>query len=308
MRLLVAALVCALATCRAKIMRNNALINKMMSQFQKDNSNTLSAEPREQPPDIPREPPRSPPREPPSEPFSAPPPQGDVMSLMQHVLCKNFPSVPCAVIAQDATLRRLIQKSIRQINAKQLSLQRTTRPYEYKTLFPAINSEDLSNFLQVQNTGYFEDKQAERGRAQQRASAGAKSVKNSKLQSNAQRTSVYGRKKLRKFYPHKLKYKSRHAEPAFHDYSDERLSVSAEPAVEPAVEPPVERTGGGQYAYRREPAQGGAWRARPAARLLGSLTKSKREQGAGSAQRRDVLHSDVYIKKNYIRKNSELLD
>ncbi|XP_013148270.1 PREDICTED: uncharacterized protein LOC106110868 [Papilio polytes] len=315
-----AVLACALL-CRGKILRNNALMNQMMSQFQRDNSNNLSLEPVVVQA---------------SQVVQAVP-GGDggaggarVLALMQSVLCKNFPSIPCRLITQDRTLSRLIEKSIQQINYKKLSLEKTTQADNRRTEYPLINSEDLSNFLQVQNTGYFDNGPVKRRRKKQKLKTervnwskekGKKSSKQNK------RTSVFGRKKLRKFYPHKVKYKDKthSAQLEFRgEYSGERGgergargergSLSLElpaGALAPAQQ---------HYAYKREPAAPAVWRidyakhGGPSLNLLGSLTKTQGGGGGGGAGggdeqgRKDVLHPDVYIKKNFIRKNSELVD
>ncbi|CAH2058001.1 unnamed protein product, partial [Iphiclides podalirius] len=293
-----ATLVCVALTARAKIMRNNALMNRMMSQFQKDNSINLSVEP-----------------------TANPPQQSDVMSLMQGVLCRNFPTIPCAVIMQDDTLSRLIKKSIQEINNKKRSLERTTQAVDYKTKYPIVNSEDLSNFLQVQNTGYFEDRGEKYGKKKQKTAKtdrvgwSHESLMSTKKQ-NSKRTSMYGRKKLRKFYPHKVKYKDknlREAKPEFRDYSDEKLSMSVEL-------PDMMMTKQHQhFSYKLEPADPAVWRidyakhGEPSMNLLGSLTKSGAkafmdDNELEPSPRKDVLHPDVYIKKNYVRRNSELID
>ncbi|KPJ03874.1 hypothetical protein RR46_01826 [Papilio xuthus] len=308
-------LACALL-CRAKILRNNALMNKMMSQFQRDNSNNLSLEPVVMQA---------------SQVVQATPAGGaHVLAVMQSVLCKNFPSIPCRLITQDRTLSRLIEKSIQQINYKKLSLEKTTQPDNRRTEYPLINSEDLSNFLQVQNTGYFDNGETRRRRKKQKLKTerinwskekGKKSSKQNK------RTSVFGRKKLRKFYPHKVKYKDKthSAQLEFRgEYSGERGERGERGARGERGSLSVELPAGAlapaqqHYAYKREPAAPAVWRidyakhGGPSLNLLGSLTKTQGGgAGAGGGEeqgRKDVLHPDVYIKKNFIRKNSELVD
>lgn len=299
--LTVVSFLCLALVSHAKIMRNSALMSRMMSQFQKDNSIDVSMEPS----------------------TASPTRQSNVMSLMQGVLCRNFPTIPCNVIMQDATLSRLIKKSIQEINNKKLSLERSSQqPYEYtqqpyKTRYPIINSEDLSNFLQVQNTGYFEggdkyNKKKKKTKAQTVTVGWSHEILKKQ---KSKRTSVYGRKKLRKFYPHKVKYKDkqgREAKPDYRDYSDEKQSISVEL-------PDVAMTNKHQhYSYKLEPANPAVWRidyakhGEPSLNLLGSLTKSGSriliDDNDLEQPRKDVMHPDVYIKKNFVRRNSELID
>ncbi|CAG5006896.1 unnamed protein product [Parnassius apollo] len=285
--------------CRAKIMRNNALMNKMMSQFHKDNSNNLSMEPAMVQQTQPK----------------------NVITLMQDVLCRNFPTIPCTVIMQDETLRRLIQKSIQQINNRKLSMERTTQAHVYKTNFPIVNSEDLSNFLEVQNTGYFDNREHKHETKKHKqvnvdkVKWSQENLKSAKKLKNIQRTSMYGRKKLRKFYPHKVKYKDKKAKnkPEYKDYSDEKLSMSVEI-------PDMTLTKKHQhYSYKMEPADPPVWRidytkhGDPSYNILGSITKTGSNRVVDDKEleksaRKDVMHPDVYIKTNFIRKNSELID
>ncbi|KPJ20506.1 hypothetical protein RR48_02042 [Papilio machaon] len=296
-----AVLACALL-CRGKILRNNALMNKMMSQFQRDNSNNLSLEPAVVQT---------------NQAGQATPADGArLLAIMQSVLCRNFPSIPCRLIMQDRTLSHLIEKSIQQINYKKLSLERTTQSVNRRTEYPLINSEDLSNFLQVQNTGYFDNGETKRKKQKLKTErVNWSKEKRKKSSKQNKRTSMFGRKKLRKFYPHKVKYKDKtySAQPEFRgEYSGERGSLSVELPVGALA--PVQQ----HYAYKREPAAPAVWRidyakhGGPSLNLLGSLTKSQGGgAGAGGGEeqgRKDVLHPDVYIKKNFIRKNSELVD
>ncbi|XP_059056074.1 uncharacterized protein LOC131849957 [Achroia grisella] len=201
----------------AMIMRNNELMNKMMSHFnsQKDNQ---------------------------------PKPQHDaqspekVLSLMQNVLCRNFPTIPCKMIVDDEALKKLIEKSIQQIKYKKMSLEKTTpRPDYHLTLFPAFNSEDLSNFLQVRESEYYrtDKKDVKKLKKKQKKTLTpvafwshenpGKATKKSKKETKEKRAYT-GRKKIRKFYPHKIKYKDKTETNARNvgDYSDDKLSMSVE--------------------------------------------------------------------------------
>ncbi|XP_063834106.1 uncharacterized protein LOC135083296 [Ostrinia nubilalis] len=303
----------------AMILRNNALMNKMVSHFQKDNY--LSLEQKKQKEVDESEAPQKPEK---------------VMSLMQNVLCRNFPTIPCNIITEDETLRKLIEKSIQQIKYKTLTIDKTTAaPGYHLTLFPTINSEDLSNFLQVRtpsHKGFYEKRNVKeevmhKTKKQKKATVNnywsqekpQKSSKKNKKESK--RTTVYnGRKKLRKFYPHKIKYKdksNKNTRKDFGDYSEEKLSMSVEI-------PDMTMTKRHQHlTYKVEPADPPVWRidymkhGEPSLnnmlgyednRLKGKLMKAGPsvivdenvlEQGA----RKDVMHPDVYIKKNYVRKN-----
>lgn len=295
---------------RAKIMRNNALMTRMMSHFQKDNiENNVSVDPEPPPKDS----------ENPSK----------VLSLMQNVLCRNFPTIPCKMIMRDDTLKNLIEESIQQLTYKKLKLEHTTPlPNFGLTLFPIINSDDLSNFLQVSNNGYYTRKRKD---GKKKSSNEPKTLKNFwsheklpknklKLSKDGKHNEIYsGRKKMRKFYPHKIKYKDKnvgnHQRTDFRgEYSEEKLSMSVEL-------PDMQRNQ--RMSYNVEPAEPPVWRidymkhgepslnmfAYQDERLRGKIMKTGPsvivdENVLEQAARKDVLHPDVYIKKNYVRKNT----
>jgi hypothetical protein len=320
-KLAIIAVLCVNA--RAMVMRNKALINKMVSHFQKDNYVSLensNSKRQKDPDDSNQQKPEK------------------VLSLMQNVLCRNFPAIPCKIIIADEKLKNLIEKSIQQIKHKSQSIEKTTVPPGYLTLFPIINSEELSSFLQVRDhNSYYKGTNSDWGtKRKQKKSAPhhwsqektQKKTKQSKKETK--RTAVFnGRKKIRKFYPHKIKYKdksNKNSRKDFGDYSEEKLSMSVEL-------PDMTLTKHHQHlSYKVEPADPPVWRidymkhGEPSLNMLGYeddrlkgkiiktgpsviVDENVLEQGA----RKDVLHPDVYIKKNFIRKtpieaNSENLD
>lgn len=293
-----------LATTYPKIMRNNALITKMVSQFQgKDNSRTIE-------PIVENMPPEEVKQEEEGNPTH-------VLSLMQNILCKNFPTVPCEMITKDSALRTLIEKSIQQLKYKKMTMERMTSSPNYQlTLFPVMNSEDLSNFLQVSNTGSFKPENLRREKDKKRKKNRQEKNHWSHETRNKSRTAVInGRKKIRKFYPHK--YKDKGDKKLFQDYSDEKLSMSVETPLEHSAN--IKRK---RFSFRGNPSDPPVWRidytkhgepslnmfGYDSAGLKGMITKSGSsvvvdniiEQSA----RRDVLHPDVYIKNDYSRKSS----
>ncbi|XP_013198004.1 uncharacterized protein LOC106140904 isoform X1 [Amyelois transitella] len=286
--------------CQAMIMRNNALMSKMVSHFQ---DNHVGEPPPKHKEDKPR--------------------PEKVMTIMQSVLCKNFPSIPCQVIIEDETLRILIEKSIQQIQYKRLQLEKTTaRPGYTLTLFPIVNSEDLSNFLQVRESQYYgKDKKKEvRKRKPKKSFATGhwskeETSKHSKKQKNdAKKKNVYSGRKMRKFYPHKVKYKDKvDTHPVME--SDEKMSLSVEVPDTAAVKKRH------RLEYKAEP-EDAVWRidymkhGEPSLNKLpyGSDNLNAKFSKTGpnvivddglieQGPRKDVLHPDVYIKKNFIRKN-----
>ncbi|KOB71016.1 Uncharacterized protein OBRU01_14471 [Operophtera brumata] len=286
------------------IMRNNALMTKLVSQFQvKDrtseninNSNELA------------------------------PGKPNVVSLMQNVLCRNFPSIPCDLITKDLTLQKLIEKSIQQIEYKKESMDKTTlSPSPGRSLYPEIiNSEDLSNFLQVHsNTGYNKQKKKQKTKNKPNKPVNAKNFWSHEAQTKKRthKMAVFNGRKIRKFYPHKIKYKDKNVKPDFVNYSEEKLSMS--------VEVPESQTGVKRrnFSYRNQPDDPPVWRidymkhGEPSLNLFeyeaeglkGKIMKTSPNVVVDgnvpqSAVRRDVLHSDVYIKNNYVRKSSDDLN
>nr|XP_021196403.2 uncharacterized protein LOC110380669 [Helicoverpa armigera]XP_049706177.1 uncharacterized protein LOC110380669 [Helicoverpa armigera] len=298
----------------AMVLRNDALISKMVSDFQKDNP--MAATPRSNDQQLQQQP-------------------KDVMSMMQNVLCRNFPTIPCDMIQEDDTLRNLIERSIQQLKYKKLSMEKTTPlPGYHLTLFPTVNSEDLSNFLQVSDTGYYTGKnKPEKSRsrrhrkrlknnAETQQTGEKESKKKSKTKKDNSRTSLYnGRKKIRKFYPHKIKYKDKQkGRKDFGDYSEEKLSMSVEvPDLMPGPAPASHK----RMNYKVDPADPPVWRidymkhgepsinAFPyeSERLKEKLIKTGpnvivSDNMLEQASRKDVLHPDVYIRKNFVRKNA----
>lgn len=276
------------------IMRNNALMSKLVSQFQgKDRTreNIHSSEPTTE--------------------------QPNVMSLMQSVLCRNFPSIPCDFIIKDPLLQKLIEKSIQQIKYKKLTMEKTTIPPSRQlTLFPVITSEDLSKFLQVSDTGFYKQKKKEKTRKKLTKSSTSKNFWSHEAHPKKRKMSVLNGRKIRKFYPHKIKYKDKNVKPDFRVYSDEKLSMS--------VEVPESQTGVKRrhFSYRNQPSDPPVWRidymkhGEPSVNMFdyetqglkGKITKTSPNVMVGenvvpNAVRRDVLHPDVYIKKNYLAKN-----
>ncbi|CAG9568471.1 unnamed protein product [Danaus chrysippus] len=275
---------------RAKIIRNNALMTKMVSNYQRDN-------------DV-------------SEPEGEKTP---VLTRMQQVLCKNFPTIPCEMITEDKTLKKLIEKSIQQINFKKLSLDKTTPLPRYLTLFPVLNNEDLSNYVQTHDV--YKDTHKKNKIIKDKKSIGKR-----KNKTKSKHTAVYNRKKMRKFYPHKVKYRDKNTAPGtgtgmgtgtgtikedFGDNSADKLSMSVEV-------PDMTLTRKHQhYSYKMEPADSPVWRIDYMKHGEHSLDLFRDQLGdklvesrASLARdherpRKDVLHSDVIIKKNYVRKNTD---
>lgn len=365
--------------CHFKILRNNALMNKMVSHFQKDNPhNNLGLslkraererqqmiEMEEKPWPTGRSPveteertdPRTD-RQPerlgshkhskqPSESDSSLParqPQASspkkrerIINVMKRVLCKNFPGIPCNIIMQDEALNKLIERSIQQIIFKQLqNSDRSTVSPHGSTVFPVINSEDLSNFLEVSNTGYFEAKKKKKENKKSRKSSiktrshwshekNTKKTEKVKGNQDMKRNDLYsnGHKKMRKFYPHKIKYKDKKS--GKNDYSDERLSISVEvPDMKISKKGPKTEMKD-NMAYKVESEDQPIWRidymkhGMPSMNMFGyeddrlsgklikpgpnvMLDENRIEQS--SVGRKEILHPDVYIKKNFARKSS----
>lgn len=271
-----------------------------------------------------------------------------ILNLMQSVLCKNFPAIPCKIIMQDKALNKLIHSSIQQIILKQSqNLEKTTVSPHGSTLSP-VNSEDLSNFLEVSNTGYFEMKKKNEDnkrrktkvKLQNRWSHEKNPKKKEKLKgkSEAKRTELYnnGHKKMRKFYPHKIKYKDKkNGKADYRENSDEKLSMSLEvPDMKMLQRKEPQTKIKDKMAYKVESEDQPIWRIDymkhgiPSMnmfgydddRLSGKLIKSGPnvildENGLeqSSVLRKEILHPDVYIKKNFARQsnvnfNSEGMD
>ncbi|CAH2098525.1 unnamed protein product [Euphydryas editha] len=274
-RLLFLITLLSLSTSHAKIMRNNALMTKMVSDFRKDNDYSDEKEENHV-----------------------------ILNRMQNVLCKNFPTIPCNMIVQDKALKKLIEKSIQQINYKKHSFEKTTPFPGYLTLFPIINN-DVSN-QQTRDKLYHN-----------RDNSKNKHERKKKIKNTKKRTSVYNRKKLRKFYPHKVKYRdktNRNVKEDYGDNSGEKLSMSVEV-------PDMMLTKKHQhFSYKMEPVDPPVWRidymkhGEPKVNMFGQDDGFQGYMKTGPNvvvdgnvdTRKDVLHPDVYIKKNYLRKNLHL--
>lgn len=128
----------------------------------------------------------------------------DVMSLMQNVLCRNFPTIPCEIIKQDNKLNKLITLSIKQINSRMTRPQSLTRhEHPQLPLFPTVDSEDLSNFLDVKETGYFPNNFEHKHSPERKKKVIRKSTKNKPNHgANKSKNSLRNRK-FTKYYPHK---------------------------------------------------------------------------------------------------------
>lgn len=300
----------------AMMIRNDALISKMVSDFQKDNS--MAAQ--QQLPFLQLE-----------EPQPQQSQTKNVLALMQNVLCKNFPTVPCNIIVQDETLKNLIQRSIQQLKYKKMAMEKTTQmpPGYHLTLFPSFNSEDLSNFLQVSDTMYYKGKSGKKNK--QRSAPNNAEIKEERepkrLKVKKEKRTVYsGRKKIRKFYPHKMKYKDKmKGRQDFGDYSEEKLSMSVEvPDMNMGGALEISKKGG-RMNYKADTNDGEeppVWRidylkhGEPGLNVFGTEPDRLREKLVKTGPNvlvsenmlepaaQHVLHPDVYIKKNYIRKNN----
>lgn len=272
-----------------KIMRNNALITKMVSNFRNDNEISMETD----------------------KPIT-------MVNTMQNLLCKNFPSIPCDVITKDETLKMLIERSIQQIDDKKNDLDRTrdtTQNPGQLMLFPVINNEDLSNFILMDENKQIPKKTV----IHKRKDLQQKKINRKKASKKSKQTSVYSRKKIRKFYPHKVKYKDKAAgaKEEYKDRTEERLSMSVEL-------PDMTLTKKHQhFAYKMEPEEPPVWRidymkhGEPGINMfdLSNAMFKGSKKFVDDTGRRDVLHPDLYINKNYVGKkmigpdiNSDLLE
>lgn len=293
-----------LATNRAMVMRNNDLIDKMVSHFQGKASDvsieTMRNRQNTQEKGHMRD---------------GQKPQ-KVLSLMQNVLCRNFPTIPCNLIVKDETLKKLIEKSIQQIKYKRIALDKTTQPSGARlALFPIVNSEDLSNFLQVSETGHYKAKHKQK-KSVTKDNHSHERGQRKKNKKESKVIPVYnGRKKIRRFFPHKIKYKERpvkNFKGDFGEYSEEKLSMSVEQpdgnfprkmTFEPQ-EPPVWRID-----YMKHGVPSLNMFGYDTDRLKGKIMKTGPnvivdENILEQASRKDVLHPDVYIKKNFVGQNN----
>ncbi|XP_063366919.1 uncharacterized protein LOC134655387 [Cydia amplana] len=170
------------------MIRNNALMSKMVSDFHSPKAHTID--------------------------------------IMRNVLCKNFPNLPCELITKDDTLRKLIQRTIRLLNEKQRNLQNViTTTTEEQTKLPVVNSDELSQYLVVENTGYFTDKNKHN---KERHIDTPKTAWPKGVDKQAQRMGVFpSHKTIKKYFPHKIKYNDRN-EISEIDKSREKMSNSEE--------------------------------------------------------------------------------
>ncbi|KAJ2944892.1 hypothetical protein O0L34_g1783 [Tuta absoluta] len=358
-------------TFHAKIMRNNALMTKMINHFAIDNNLSSEAnieldkeihvKPREKKKFTWRE--KQIKREKGEihdklEEYTQQDRQRrpeKVLNIMQNVLCKNFPTIPCKIIMEDPALSKLIEKSIQQIASKKQQIGITKRhnmeqvgiknkrnkeqqhqpttvasPRGFSplttTLYPVINSEELSNFLQVSNTGYFHEDQQEK-KAKKKKKFDEKKVKNrwshespSKKKLKGGKDSKHGtelftgRKKMRKFYPHKIKYKDK-APATINDgnYREdpEKASMSADfsdTGIMGLLNVPKSE----RLKFKFGPSDTPVWRIDyekhgvPSMNMFEFDDNRKPESGlihvnSGGAEhsivRKEVMHPDVYLKK-----------
>lgn len=311
--------------CCGKMIRNNALMNQMMSHFQKDNNLSIDPGPKVYVHQEAHTLIQDPPPPPPSQKAER------ILSLMQNILCKNFPSIPCKAIIQDEALSKLIEHSILQITSKQQNFMTTQAPHSQGyglTLFPTFNSEDLSNFLAVSQTGSFDKKIDRKINPNKRKRLKNLTPRTTKIQNywsyetaskkkakikDAKQEMYTGRKKLRKFYPHKVKYKDKGKGEYAPEYSSEKLSMSVEI---PDVKLQRKRD---RITYKMEPADSPVWRIDYMKHGIPSLNAFGYDDErfgkimktgpnvivdeTGLEQvRKEVLRPDVYIKKN-ARKN-----
>ncbi|XP_063544996.1 uncharacterized protein LOC134753141 [Cydia strobilella] len=152
-------------------------------------------------------------------------PKAHTVDIMRNVLCKNFPTVPCQLITKDDALRNLIQRTIRLLNEKQRNLQNVTTTTEEQTKSPVVNSDELSQYLAVENTGYFTDKHKHN---KERRIDTPKTAWPKDVDEGTQRRSVFpSHKTIKKYFPHKIKYKDRN-EISEIDNSREKMSNSEE--------------------------------------------------------------------------------
>lgn len=283
-------LILFLSATHSKVMRNNALITKMVSNYHENNE---ASEPDKE--------------------------NEAVLLRMQVVLCKNFPTIPCELITQDKTLKRLINKSIQQINEKKQSLDKTTPFPGYLTLFPTLNNDDLSNFIQISDAI---NRQKEKKRKKKvsngnmkvnpRTTEKKKHDRHKKIIKNkAKRTYNYNRKKLRKFYPHKVKYaeKNNRNGKEFGDITAEKLSMSVEDPDMPLTRQHH------HFTYRVEPENSPVWRidytkhGQPSINLFDydadsrKITKTGTNVWDGNEQRKDFKRSDVFVNNNFVKTN-----
>lgn len=285
-------LILFLSATHSKVMRNNALITKMVSNFPENNET--------------------------SEPDKE---NEAVLLRMQVVLCKNFPTIPCELITQDKTLKRLINKSIQQINEKKQSLDKTIPFPGYLTLFPTLNNDDLSNFIQISDAinrqkekKHNHKKKVSTGNmkvnprtTEKRKHDGHKKI----IKNKAKRTYNYNRKKLRKFYPHKVKYaeKNNRNGKEFGDITSEKLSMSVEDPDMPLTRQHH------HFTYRVEPENSPVWRidytkhGQPTINLFDydadsrKITKTGTNVWDGNEQRKDFKRSDVFVNNNFVKTN-----
>lgn len=221
----------------------------------------------------------------------------NVVALMQNVLCKNFPTIPCDIITKDETLKHLIQKSIQQIKYKKRSMDKTIgTDINNLSQLPVINTDDDANMP------------TEDGDRPKHHTSDWTPVKAKRKKKKGKKVSLNGRKKIRKFYPHKVKQKDAFNGRNEYGHSEEKLSMS----VEIPDGNNVRKTG---YHSRDQP----IWRidyskhGEPSVNVFDDRLRGKiihagmvEDNVLEQGPRRDVLHPDVYIKKNFVRQKVDV--
>ncbi|XP_023940785.2 uncharacterized protein LOC112047777 [Bicyclus anynana] len=287
-----------LSASHAKMMRNSALITKMVSNFHQNNE------------------------------LSDPIEETDsILIRMQIVLCNNFPSIPCKLITEDKTLKKLIEKSIQQISHKKLSLDNTSPSPEVPNLFPTLNNDDLSKFIQLSGVLNKAEKQKHDKKKRitklvnRKLNARAMSKKSHDVHKKIikKSTSVYNRKKLRKFYPHIVKYGNNNNGNTKGDIgvkTPEKFSMSVE-----VPDMPLTRQHE-HFSYKMEPENSPVWRidyskhGEPSVNTFdfdGNRVNRKIPKTGSNVivrvdndgeTRKNLIYPDFTIKNNFVKSNS----
>lgn len=130
--------------------------------------------------------------------------QSSIMALMQRVLCRNFPDVPCDVIARDNKLKSLINLSIKQINSKLASAADVITPENkhYKpSAFPRVDRERINENYNKINKDKFKSNVKTIKRKRKKINSTQRL--NKKGKKTTKRKLYTGSRKLTKFFPHK---------------------------------------------------------------------------------------------------------
>lgn len=295
-----------LVNTRTMFIRNKALISKMMSNFHRDEDIV--------PPPVPS--------------VQTTETKGNkkhVIHTMQIVLCRNFPTIPCDMIVKDKKLKNLIQKSIQQLKfkKKKMSESATAVYTSSETHYPSVDSEDLTNILDDSNTDHYKIEKSQ-GRPSIHShkhnlisQIDVEEHETKKTKTKDPRKTLYNgqMKSFKKFYPHKIKYGD---ERNFKDYPDENLSITEE----------VSELNSGRKRIsvnHQQPSASPVWRidymkhGGPSLNLFDyepdslktKLMKNTDILSRGlmeKSQRKDVLHSDLYIKKKFGRQKHRIDD